>query len=218
MQKVVREDCDNWSMGGLFLAKRRSRRTSTRNDLVSLGLILIFAMYAFRHHTAIVIIILLLIIAGIGTWVYFAIRAQQKLVRSGIDAIDRMDGREFEEYLVVLFRKLGFSKVRATRYTGDFGADVVMEKTGERHVIQAKCYSNNVGVKAVQEVVAAKAHYSAGQAWVVTNARFTPAARSLAGSNDVRLIDRDELIKLILSIQAQQKRAGAGEATRSSSL
>ena len=48
--------------------------------------------------------------------------------------------------------------------TGDFGADL-----DNYIVVQAKRYSKKVGVKAVQEVVAAKAHYGCREGIVVTS-------------------------------------------------
>jgi restriction system protein len=64
-----------------------------------------------------------------------------------------------------------------------------------------------VGIAAVQEVVAAKAHYGANRAMVVTNAHFTQAAVTLANSNDVDLWDRDRLAKELLERAPSQASA-----------
>ena len=40
--------------------------------------------------------------------------------------------------------------------------------------------------------------YNATEAWVITNSYYTKQAQKLAESNDVYLIDRDELIEIIL--------------------
>lgn len=71
-------------------------------------------------------------------------------------------------------------------------------RRAERTVVQAKCWKKNVGVKAVQEVVASRAMYGAERAIVVTNSFFTRQARSLAAKNGVELWDRDELLKALL--------------------
>ena len=47
---------------------------------------------------------------------------KQKLSKSGISAIDKMDGRTFEKYLKSLFVRLGY-KVDRTKYIGDYGAE-----------------------------------------------------------------------------------------------
>src|SRR5690606_10359986 len=89
-----------------------------------------------------------------------------------------------------------------TQATGDFGADLVISKDGRRIVVQAKRYSKNVSLKAVQEAVAAKAHYGATEAWVVTNSGFTEAALTLARSNNVKMYGRAELINMILTMKS----------------
>jgi restriction system protein len=118
---------------------------------------------------------------------------------SGLKDIDAMSGRDFERYLEILFSKLGF-RVQQTAARGDFGADLVASSRGERVVIQAKRYRRNVGVRAVQEAVAAKGYYSCDKAMVVTNSLFTRQAATLAHRNHVTLWDRYRLAKAMASI------------------
>lgn len=122
---------------------------------------------------------------------------ERELARSGIREIDEMDGRTFERRLVVLFRGLGYAVEHVGR-RGDYGADLVVAGNGERMVIQAKRWSRNVGVKAVQEANAAPAMHECSRAMVVTNRYFTQAARRLAKANGVELWDRDRLVKALL--------------------
>ena len=108
-----------------------------------------------------------------------------------------MTGEEFEQFLGELFKKRGF-KITYTSISGDYGADLILRDGDEKIAVQAKRYSGNVGVKAVQEVIGAVKMYDADEAWVVTNSYFTKQAIKLAEINDVYLIDRDELIDIIL--------------------
>lgn len=110
--------------------------------------------------------------------------------------VDLMDGQEFEVFLERLFRKIGYSVTR-TPYVRDQGADLIVEKLGERMVVQAKRSNQQVSNKAIQEAVAALKHYSASKAIVVTNNYFTKGAIDLARSNQVILIDKDKLNKLM---------------------
>jgi restriction system protein len=112
------------------------------------------------------------------------------------EEIDALNGHQFEKFLEHMFKDMGFV-VSPTRQTGDQGADIILENFGVRTVVQAKCYSENVGNKAVQEVVGAKAHYQCQKAIVVTNQFFTPSAISLATSNTVGLYDRRKIIELL---------------------
>src|SRR5690554_670513 len=64
------------------------------------------------------------------------IHTRQKTYRdSGIDKIDKMKGIDFEKTLAVLFRDLGY-RVIETPASGDFGADLIIEKYKERIVVQ----------------------------------------------------------------------------------
>src|SRR4051812_19552334 len=82
------------------------------------------------------------------------LREQRRISRSGIEEIDQMDGHTFEQRMQVLFRDLGY-RVQRTRRRGDYGADLVIELDGAKTVVQAKRWTKTVGVKAVQEAVAA---------------------------------------------------------------
>jgi restriction system protein len=123
-----------------------------------------------------------------------AVRAQRRLAKSGISEIDRMDGLTFERRMSLLFKAAGFS-VELTRARGDYGADLVLERNGVKTVVQAKRWTKRVGVKAVQEAVAAKAMYGCTEAMVVTNSTFTNQACELARVNGVELWARERLVR-----------------------
>ncbi|ANS77121.1 restriction endonuclease [Paenibacillus yonginensis] len=143
---------------------------------------------------------------AIGVIIYVAVSKVAKLKRSGIAEIDKMDGYQFEKFLGHLFRSQGY-KAEVTQSSGDFGADLVLTKDGIRIVVQAKRYSKNVGLKAVQEAHSAMAHYSASEAWVVSNADYTDQAYKLARSNHVRLINRDQLIEMLLDMHSTKSKS-----------
>jgi restriction system protein len=123
---------------------------------------------------------------------------QRRLRRAGIHEIDRMDGRTFERRLGRLFSDLGYGVKHVGRAGGDFGGDLLVSKKGESSIVQAKCWSKNVTIKAVQEVAAARDYYKAKHALVVTNRSFTKQARTLARATRVELWGRDELVRRLL--------------------
>jgi restriction system protein len=114
-----------------------------------------------------------------------------------IREIDIMDGFAFEHFLKPLFERQGFL-AHVTQGSGDYGADLILRKGRKKYVVQAKRYSSNIGVSAVQQVVAAINYYDDHGAIVVTNQYYTPAAVELAKVNGVKLIDRDSLAKMLL--------------------
>lgn len=113
-----------------------------------------------------------------------------------IENIDQLDGHQFEGLLEILFKKMGYY-VENTSLSGDQGADLILSGSQGKIVVQAKCYSNKVGNKSVQEVVAAIAFYNANSGIVATNNEFTSSAIELAKANNIMLIDRSFLSNLI---------------------
>ncbi|QQE81204.1 restriction endonuclease [Alicyclobacillus sp. SO9] len=160
-------------------------------------------LFAFwlSHYSVVAGIIWGLVLGGIGLIIIIVYQSMQeaRLKRSGILEVDKMTGRTFENYLGHLFRSQGY-RVKVTRESGDYGADLVLEKNGSKIVVQAKRYQKNVSIKAVQEVQASLAYYGAQQGWVVTNSGFTASAVNLARSNGIRLVGRKELMNLMLTL------------------
>lgn len=151
----------------------------------------------------------LLVTAFVGIGVFIAMLTTQNIIRlkreekireSGILQVDKMTGVQFEDYLRILYTSAGY-QVKMTPASGDFGADLILEKGGNRIAVQAKRYKTSIGIKAVQEVASAKTHYKANEAWVVTNNKFTKAAETLAESTGVKLIGREQLILYTLNIK-----------------
>ena len=124
-------------------------------------------------------------------------RRQELLLHSNMSDIDKMSGYQFEQLICSLYRKMGYS-AHQTKASGDFGADIITQKDHLKYVIQTKRSSNKVSVAAVQEVTAAKAYYFVPSAVLVSNNLFTEPAKKLAQANNVKLIDRFELAKLII--------------------
>jgi restriction system protein len=86
---------------------------------------------------------------------------------------------------------------------------LILTKDGHKIAVQAKRYSKPVGVRAVQEALAAAGMYGCERALVVTNRSFTTQAIKLASANDVRLWDRDALVNAILDADDDSGAAGA---------
>jgi Holliday junction resolvase len=112
-----------------------------------------------------------------------------------LGAVDSMTGAEFELAIAAIYQKQGYA-VTVTKASGDFGVDVIAERTGEMLAIQTKRHQSSVGVEAVQQVVSGATYYKATRAVVVTNSWFTAPAIDLAERAGVELVDRKALAKL----------------------
>jgi restriction system protein len=151
----------------------------------------------------------ILVIALVSVKVFPYYWKARKVRRSDIRTVDQMTGDQFEEFLVIFFRLLGFTASK-TKRTRDQGADLIVNVNGERVVVQAKRSRNPISNSAVQEVVAAKAFYNATDAWVVTNSYFTQPAKELARANEVELWDRDRLISELSKLNMRQYNRNTG--------
>ena len=119
-------------------------------------------------------------------------RRDLKFAKSGLRAIDRMSGTDFEDFVAAQLRIAGYS-VAPTASTGDYGVDLIAKKDGVRMAVQCKRLAKAVGVAAVQQVVAGALHHGCNRTVVVTNQTFTKAARQLAGTHRCRLVGRTQL-------------------------
>lgn len=105
--------------------------------------------------------------------------------------VSQMNGYEYECWCAEqLMKTKGFRSAIVTPASGDYGADIIaVDSRGQKWVFQCKHYKRNVPNTAVQEAVAAKAHYKADRAGVITNSQLTKQARELAWENAVELIE-----------------------------
>ncbi|MDP5276144.1 restriction endonuclease [Chengkuizengella axinellae] len=184
---------------------RRKSKAKQREELIQslLGFVAASAFFGTFYFTKSLIISLM--VAAIGVAVIISIlvikhkKKVDRLKRSGIHDMDKMDGHQFEHYLSHLFKSQGYS-VQVTSASGDYGADLVLKKDNRKIVVQAKRYSKNIGIEAIQQVHSSMKYYQADEAWVISNRFYTKPAMNLAKANQVQLFTRQELIDMILKI------------------
>jgi restriction endonuclease Mrr len=121
-----------------------------------------------------------------------------------MNALDRMTGIEFEHALAQLFKDMGFGAV-VTQASRDYGADIVLKRGDQKVVVQAKRHVGTLGLEAVQQASAARQHYGAVRAIVVTTSSFTGPARALAQTTGVELWDRNRLNEELALVAERRK-------------
>lgn len=109
------------------------------------------------------------------------------------DAMDGMEGHDFEYFCAELLEKRGFLEVEVTRGSGDFGVDILAEKDGITYAIQCKRYQGPVGVEAVLRTYGGKDYYERMVGVVMTNQYFTAPAVEAAKKLHILLWDRGYL-------------------------
>ena len=118
------------------------------------------------------------------------INFQQEYATFTPDEIYSASPYEYEEIVAEYLRSVGYIDVDTTPQSGDFGADVIASTlTGKKLCVQCKQYSaqNPVGVKAVQEVYAAKDYYKCDFAFIFTTSYYSNQAIDMARQLKVKL-------------------------------
>lgn len=202
--------------GGIPLPRGRRRRASSASPLGGLVALLLLLGW-LRHPTGWELLLwlgvpaVLVVVAGR----VLTGRRRAELQRAGIEQVDRMSGQEFEHKVGQVLADLGY-RTRVTRASGDYGADVVAQRAGQRVVVQVKCYGagQRVGVEAVQQAAGAVAFYGADRGMVVTNRDFTQPARRLARATGTELWGRERLVREMARLAvARGAAADPGEGT-----
>ena len=178
-------------MTKLKLTKKKAKSTDT-SAIFIFGFVMLWGVFTVPEVFIVPFIISLFVVCFL---LYVKFKKHNALRKSNIEQIDFMNGVQFEEYLTELFKTLGY-RVKNTPRSGDYGADLILRKNRRTIAVQAKRYKGCVGISAVQEIIGAQKYYNADDIWVITNSYYSKSAINLASVNNVRLIDREGLIKL----------------------
>lgn len=131
---------------------------------------------------------------GFLIFVFVKIIANRFSVTTSLKKIDAMSGEDFEYYVANILQKHGFRDVCMTSGSGDFGVDIIASFKKIKYAIQVKRYNSLVGIAAVQEAYSGAKYYETDAAIVITNSHFTDAAKSLAESCNVILMNRKAFV------------------------
>ncbi|WP_018924498.1 restriction endonuclease [Salsuginibacillus kocurii] len=124
---------------------------------------------------------------------------KQKVKRADITTIDQMSHDQFVQHLELVYIKEGY-RVTRPKEKEDFGADLILYERGHKIVVLAEKAEEEVDLRPLQEVYAAKAYYEAEEACVITNQGFTTAANKLSQATEVELVDREQLIEWLAEV------------------
>lgn len=164
------------------------------------GVVALLMMFLIEYW-----LIVLAIIAGIIVAAYFIHRAESENKMTALTyRIDELGGVEFENCISELVKRNGYTNVRTTKASGDYGIDVLCDIGNVSCGIQCKRYSKRVGVKAVQEAIAGKQYYKLDKVIVATNSYFTENAIEMARKGNVCLWNRDKIIQMLKDNGKQQ--------------
>lgn len=128
-----------------------------------------------------------------------------KYIEAGIEKwgtideiLDGLSPHQFEDFLALLFKSMGY-EVTNLPYIGDYGADLLVKRSGETVVVQVKKYGleHNVGAPEVQKTLGSIWKYKASRAVLVTTSTFTTQAYEQADGAPIELWDRRKLTETL---------------------
>ena len=151
--------------------------------------------------TLIIVIIGIVVLLALAAWIWY-----MKQGNNDDQLFDDMEGAEFETYCAELLEAKGFENVETTPQSHDYGIDIIADKDGISYAIQCKCYSDTIGIKAIQEAYAGKDYYDSMVAVVMTNQYFSKPATEFAKKLNVILWDGDTVMKFIHEVAIPEKR------------
>lgn len=118
--------------------------------------------------------------------------------QTGIESIRALGWHEFERLLAEAFRRQGYAVDIVGGSGADGGVDIRLNKAGETTLVQCKHWKRKkVGVAIVRELLGAVASEGAQFGIVVTSGDFTNEAREFAAINPIRLMDGQQIARLI---------------------
>lgn len=151
-------------------------------------------MQHFNLNIYMILFIIIAVIALLAVIVYVLYRIRHT---RRPDAMDEMEGHDFEYFCADLLEKKGFLEVEVTRGSGDFGVDILAEKDGITYAIQCKRYQGPVGVEAVLRTYGGRDYYERMVGVVMTNQYFTAPAVEAARKLHILLWDRGYLDSML---------------------
>ena len=137
---------------------------------------------SFSMEFVIAAVLLSVVLCGIVWWLFLRRHTR-------VNAVEDMEGHEFEFFCADLLKNRGFVDVEVTKGSGDYGIDILAEKDGVTYAIQCKRYTAPVGVKAIQEAYAGRDYYDRMVGAVMTNQYFTSPAVEAAKKLKILLWD-----------------------------
>jgi restriction system protein len=159
--------------------------------------------------------------AGLSAWRQ---RERSQLVENvtagkAADVLDGMSWQQFERLVGEAFRLQGYRVMETGGGGADGGVDLVLNKDGEKHLVQCKQWrAFKVGVDVVRELYGVMAAKGAAGGFVVTSGRFTEEAMSFAEGRNVRLVDGSKLHGMIRqaqgSVRPEQNAAKSEQAAK----
>lgn len=129
-------------------------------------------------------------------------RSQLLDTQSGIESIRAMSWQDFEYLVGEIFRRQDFMVEEHGGKGPDGGVDIVLYKSGKKAIVQCKRWkSYSINVSLVRELFGVMVAEAASECIFVTCGTYTLDAVEFAKGKAVKLVDGEELVRLVRQVQ-----------------
>ncbi|HET7844426.1 MAG TPA: restriction endonuclease [Xanthomonadales bacterium] len=147
---------------------------------------------------SIAVALIVLGLAGLATSVMLGMRAgagsAQRERLAGLAAMRELSWKDFAALVVKAFETRGYKPVAGARKPGDDGVDHVLERGGQKHILQVKHGgAYHVGAAAVRRLLVVLDQQHAAGGILATSGEFDSAAREAAKRQPVVLLEGEAL-------------------------
>lgn len=156
-------------------------------------------------------------LAILAAWIMARVqRAAEKRTLDGVRSLDdvrALDWQRFEALLAEAFRREGYAVSRKDSGGPDGGVDLRLSRDGKETLVQCKHWKGKAGAPIVRELLGVVAAEGAHASIVVATGGFTKEAIGFADQasrqgQPLRLIDGEELLRMIKAVRPSTKAAG----------
>lgn len=145
----------------------------------------------------------------LGCWLgavlsFFRQRHRGRLLdaQTGLDSIRAMSWKAFELLVGEAFRRQGYTVEETGLGCADGGIDLLLRKPGKTVLVQCKQWrSKQVPVTVVREMFGLLNHHNASAVIIVSTGDYTADARRFAMGKPIELINGDQLLAMMQSVQ-----------------
>lgn len=122
--------------------------------------------------------------------------------QTSLESLRATPWKQFEFLVAEAFRRQGYQVEFSLNRGADGGVDLILRKEGRTSLVQCKKWKVfSVGAPVVREMFGLMTAEHADETIIVTSGKFTRDAQEFAAGKPIRLIDGQELLALVQSVQ-----------------
>jgi len=111
--------------------------------------------------------------------------------------IAKIPGPELENILKEIFKSQGY-KILKTPNSENSEADIILEKSNKKIMVQIKKWVGFGSKKVIQDVISKMTNCECNETWLVSNSRLKKSIQEFAKNNCVKIIGQEEIQKMVI--------------------